>query len=90
MPVIQREDRLTRCGRALYKHGGQQGSPFPKAPGNAASKNTEGQFQLDDILTNPNVRIIRGTKGDTRFHHPDGRGAHFRSDGTFKGFLDYE
>lgn len=29
-------------------------------------------------------------KGDVRLYTPDGRGAHFRSDGSFKGFLDYE
>jgi hypothetical protein len=81
---------LTKAGRALDKHGNRPNSPFPKAVGNPANKNLQGQFHLDNILTHPNNKIIRGDKGDIRLFSPDGKGAHFRSDGSFKGFLDYE
>ncbi len=42
---------LTRAGRALDKHGGRPGSFFPKARGSQTTKNAQGQFHLDDILT---------------------------------------
>ncbi|MCB1114207.1 MAG: RHS repeat protein, partial [Chlamydiia bacterium] len=78
---------LTKAGRALDKHGNRAGSPFPKAKGDAITKNTQGQFHLDDILTHPNSTInIRGN-GALEFHIPDGRGAYFHGDGTFRGFL---
>jgi len=44
---------LTRAGRALDKHGNRPGSVFPLARGNAFGKNRQGQFHLDDILTDP-------------------------------------
>ena len=44
---------LTKAGRALDKHGNRPGSAFPKATGNPASKNAQGQYHLDDILTHP-------------------------------------
>ena len=48
---------LTKAGRALDKHGNRSTSVFPKATGNPASKNMQGQYRLDDILTHPNRRI---------------------------------
>jgi RHS repeat-associated protein len=81
---------LTKAGRALDKHGNRLNSPFPKTTGNPASKNMQGQFYLDEILTHHNRKTIISDKGDIRFYTPNGRGAHFRSNGSFKGFLDYE
>ncbi len=86
--VMDREG-LTRAGRALDKHGNRFGSPFPKATGNPASKNMQGQFHLDDILTDPSGRMIDLKGGSRQFYSGDGRGIHFRPDGSFKGFLDY-
>ncbi|MBJ7450351.1 MAG: RHS repeat-associated core domain-containing protein, partial [Parachlamydiales bacterium] len=78
---------LTRAGRALDKHGNRPGSPFPKAVGNHISKNKQGQFHLDDILTNPNSNIELIDLCNYRTFVPDGRGAYFYSDGTLRGFL---
>ena len=54
------------------------------------NKNIQGQFHLDDILTHPNSKVVIGIKGDIQLFTPYGRGAHFRSDNSFKGFLNYE
>ena len=80
---------LTRAGRALDKHGGRAGSVFPKAAGNPASKNLQGQLHLDDILTDPRSRfsVDLERKGFLVFA-PDGRGAFFRKDKVFRGFME--
>lgn len=81
---------LTLVGRSLDKHGNRVGTPFPKAFGNPSSKNIQGQFHLDDILTHPNVRVdISKRSGDILMYAPDGRGACFYADGIFKHFLNY-
>ena len=54
---------LTKAGRALDKHGGRPGSIFPKAIGNILSKNAQGQYYLDDILTHP-YTVLRPNKFD--------------------------
>jgi len=79
---------LTIAGRSLDKHGNRPG-PFPKATGDPASKNAQGQFHLDDILTNPKSVIRRDFERNTiSIYAPDGRGIFVNSDGTFRGFLN--
>lgn len=87
----QKMDRggLTKAGRSLDKHGNRPDTPFPLASGNPASKNAQGQFQLDDILTNPRSAITTDFRtGDFRILSPDGRGLYYKSDGSFRGFID--
>ncbi len=79
---------LTRAGRSLDKHGNRLGSPFPKAFGNPNAKNMQGQWHLDDILTDPFGKIKFDSTGSFQIYSLDGRGAYFYSDGTFRGFLD--
>lgn len=79
---------LTRAGRALNKHGNRVGSVFPRIFGNIESKNLQGQFQLDDILTHPYTNHFQNSKNGFEFFHPDGRGAYFRADGSFRGFIE--
>jgi len=79
---------LTRAGRALEKHGGRQGSLFPKATGNVAEKNRQGQEILEDILTNPGTKSSPNSFGGQDFFDPSGRGARFNQDGSFRGFLE--
>jgi len=81
---------ITRAGRALDKHGGRAGSFFPKATGNEVSKNLQGQFHLDDILTHQKSKIFRGTRNQLEIYAPDGRGAFFSKDGFFRGFINKE
>ncbi len=78
---------LTKAGRALDKHGVRPNSPFPKATGSTAKKNIQGQFQLDDILTHPNSVTIKDGIG-FEIYAPDGRGAYFYNDGSFRGFIE--
>ena len=80
---------LTKSGRALDKHGNRPGSPFPKAWGTPEQKNIQGQFHLDDILTDPNGNRGFAWNGSLFFYSCDGRGAQFYSNGSFKGFLNY-
>jgi hypothetical protein len=80
---------LTKAGRALDKHGGRPGSVFPKAVGNPASKNAQGQFHLNDILTDPKGAFINDfERGGFKFYSRDGRGAYFRNDGTLRGLIE--
>jgi hypothetical protein len=84
---------LTAAGRALQKHGSRTGSIFPKATGNIAEINAQGESVLNGILTNPNVGTV--TRHHARFGNvleyriPGGQGARFSGDGkTFFGFLE--
>lgn len=79
---------LTRAGRALDKHGGRPGSIFPKATGNSVNKNMQGQYHLDDILTHPQGSSKSNRFGGLDYYKPDGSGARFYNDGTFRGFLE--
>jgi hypothetical protein len=78
---------LTIAGRALDKHGNRTGSIFPKATGNAAAKNVQGQFQLDTILTDPNHIIIKDGNKGFKVYSSDGRGAYFLMMELFVGLL---
>ncbi len=75
---------LTRAGRALDKHGVREGSAFPRATGNVASKNAQGKQIVDDIVFGANTRF--STRGTGRFGEviegrtSSGRGVRFSSD----------
>lgn len=84
---------LTTAGRALQKHGSRAQSVFPKATGNAAVINAQGETVLKEILTNPNVSSV--IRHHARFGNIleyrilEGKGARFSSDGkTFIGFIE--
>lgn len=84
---------FTSVGRALQKHGSREGSIFPKATGNAAAINAQGQSVLSNILTNPNVQSTvrhHARFGNVlEFRIPGGQGARFSADGKkFIGFLE--
>ncbi|MBS0655625.1 MAG: hypothetical protein JSR46_07605, partial [Verrucomicrobia bacterium] len=79
---------LTRAGRALEKHGGRPNSVFPKPTGTLLDKNIGGQNCLNDILTHPNGYIKSNRFGGVNYYKPDGSGACFCKDGTFRGFLE--
>jgi filamentous hemagglutinin len=72
----------------LDKHGGRPGSAFPKAKGTPADKNAQGQFELDDILTHPQSFSKSNNFGGIDYYRPDGSGARYYQDGTFRGFLE--
>lgn len=48
---------LTKAGRALQKKTGRADSVFPKAKGNTAEVNLQGQKVLDDILNHPDKTV---------------------------------
>ena len=83
---------LTKAGRSLDKHGNRFGSVFPKATGNPSSKNIQGQWYLDDILTHPQGRVHFdyhkqfGEIIDVKV--PSTGGARFYRDGKMIGFLE--
>lgn len=79
---------LTRAGRALEKHGGRQGSVFPKATGNVGDKNRQGQEILERILTDPGTKSVPNNYGGQDYLDPSGRGARFDRDGSFRGFSE--
>ncbi len=80
---------FTRAGRALMKHGYREGSFFPKPLGNPMQINKQGESILTEILNDPSRIIIKNTSGGIEIYAPNGRGAYFREDGTFRGFIEY-
>ena len=78
---------LTKAGRTLDKHGGRPGSVFPKATGNSSSKNMQGQFHLDDVLTHPDSTSYHNRFGGRDVFSPDGRGVRFDAENNLTGFL---
>ncbi|PWB26433.1 DUF6443 domain-containing protein [Flavobacterium sp. HTF] len=83
------------AGRALMKHGGREGSFFPKVVGSRAAVNSAGEEVLTTIITNPNV--IKNVRHHAKFGKileyrlPTGQGARFSSDGKkFIGFIEVQ
>jgi RHS repeat-associated protein len=83
---------LTRAGRALDKHGNRIRSSFAKATGNPVSKNAQGQYYLDNILTHPdgvvNFRYHRELGEIIDIKVPNLGGARFNRDGKMIGLLE--
>ncbi|WP_458409424.1 RHS repeat domain-containing protein [Bacteroides congonensis] len=90
---------LTVVGRALKKHGDRSGSAFPKAIGNPAAINQQGETLLKTILEHPNVqrvvndatqtlKVNRYGANSVDYKIPGGIGARFSSDGNFITFLE--
>lgn len=80
---------MTVAGRALEKHGSRPGSAFPRAVGNVASKNIQGQEVLEDILLSNNQRITPNRfGGQDVFDTHTGRGVRFDGNGNMMGFLE--
>ena len=73
---------LTKAGRGLAKHGGRGVTSFPKALGNPAEINLQGEI----ILRDPNKTILKNQLGDIKIFAADGKGEYFRKDGTFDCF----
>jgi hypothetical protein len=80
---------FTRVGRGLMKHGHRKGSVFPKPLGNSAEMNRRGESVLREILNDPKRTIFKNNKGGIEIYAPNGRGAYFREDGIFRGFIEY-
>lgn len=50
--------------------------------------NERGQIILEQILNDPKRELIKIPNGEFKIYSPNGRGAHFKKDGTFKGFVE--
>jgi filamentous hemagglutinin len=83
---------LTNAGRGLQKHGSRPGSVFPKTNGKASTINEQGQFILDEILTDPNSTMKFSHK--TKFGNVldikalNGRGVRYNQKNEFVMFLE--
>ena len=89
LDAADKGSELTKVGRALQKHGSRQGSNFPTATGNAASKNQQGIQILDDILSNSKSTVKPGNRFDGfDVMGPNGQGARFDKNGLFRGFIE--
>ena len=72
------------------KHGYREGrSFFPKSLGNPAQINKQGENILKEILNDPKRTILKNNRGGIEIYTSNGRGAYFREDGTFRGFIEY-
>ena len=80
---------FTRVGRGLMKHGYRKGSLFPKPLGTPAQINQQGEAYLKEILHDPKRTILKNNRGGIEIYSQSGRGAYFRKDGTFRGFIEY-
>lgn len=57
-------------------------------PARFNSKNTQGQFQLDDTHTHPQGYSKQNRFGGLDFYRPDGTGVRYYMDGELRGFLE--
>ncbi|HPE84679.1 MAG TPA: hypothetical protein PLO43_00675, partial [Chlamydiales bacterium] len=80
---------FTIVGRSLMKHGYRKGSLFPKPIGNPAQINKQGEAFLKGILNDPKRTILKNNAGGIEIYSQTGRGAYFKQDGTFRGFIEY-
>lgn len=81
---------FTKAGRGLMKHGYREGSAFPKPLGNPSQINRQGQMILEEILNDPKNKVYQFSDGSLKVYAPNGRGASFKQDGTFKGFIEWQ
>ncbi len=81
---------FTKAGRGLMKHGYRKGSVFPKPIGNQSQINRQGQMILEEILNDPKNKVYQFSDKSLKVYSPKGRGASFRKDGTFKGFIEWQ
>ena len=80
---------LSQAGRALQKHGSRPGSVFPRASGNPAAINQQGQQVLNDSLNSRNQFIERNRFGGNDIFDLDtGRGVRYGGNGNMMGFLE--
>ena len=83
------ERGLSQAGRALQKHGGRTGSSFPSPSGTNCEINKQAQNILEEVLSAKDLGIEIWKNGSRLYRNPStGRGAKFKADGTFEGFLD--
>lgn len=87
MDPSDKKGELAQAGRSAEKHG-SRGGAFPPTKGNAAAKNDQGQRTLEDIVRDPDSTIEVDERGRTEVLSPDGRGAQYNKDGSFKGFRE--
>ena len=79
---------LTKAGRALAKHGGREGSVFPRPTGDPAAINEQGQAALDDILSSVTKTEPNKYGGLDYYGGGQGGGARYDAHGNFIGFLE--
>ncbi|NGX62685.1 MAG: hypothetical protein KR126chlam6_00085 [Candidatus Anoxychlamydiales bacterium] len=78
---------LTKAGRAFAKHGGREGSIFPKPLGNTKQINQQGQKLLESILNDKKSIYYDNRFGGIDVFEPNGKGARFDMNNNFMGFL---
>ena len=82
------DGKLTRAGRAQQKHG-DRGGAFEKATGTPDDKDQQGAQTVQEIMKSPDrVDEVHPKYGTDVRQTPDGRGARFGPDGTFRGFIE--
>jgi len=80
---------MTKAGRALEKHGSRPGGAFPRAVGNPAAKNAQGQEVLKELLTSNNQLIKPNRFGGRDIYDINtGRGVRFNAQAEMMGFLE--
>lgn len=70
-------------------HGYRKDSLFPKPLGNPTQINKQGEACLHEILNDPKKTVFKHDKGGIEIYSESGRGAYFREDGTFRGFIEH-
>lgn len=89
---VMDRSKLTKSGRALAKHGGREGSGFPKPKGTPSQINQQGHAILESILNSSKKTVVNhelpkfGNVIDIKI--PGKYGARYYSNGEFIGFLE--
>jgi RHS repeat-associated protein len=82
---------FTKAGRSLQKHGKRPGSKWCQPDINVdkpQQANPRGQDLVDDILTDPNGKVVPNPRGGWDAETPDGRVVRFNRDGSMQGFRE--
>jgi hypothetical protein len=59
-----------------------------KTPLTTEEANEQGQLILEEILNDPNKQIYQMPNGSLKVYSSSGRGAFFKKDGSFRGFIE--
>jgi hypothetical protein len=78
----------TKAGRGSMKDGYRPDSVFPKPVGTVKQINEHGQKVLEEILYDANKKVYLLENGGMKVYSSNGRGVEFRTDGSFKGFIE--
>lgn len=79
---------LEQAKTKLLNRVNRGGVLHAKTLSNAGAISEQGQVILEEILNDPNKKVYQLPNGNVKVFSSNGRGAHFKNDNTFVGFIE--